>query len=172
MVDIQISKNIVQEIDFSCNEDETYSIKVKDDYSLSTSLMKVYDEIKNLLDILTNQRGKFYYKIESLISYYDTVINKTTIGTIKTFAIKHPSDLFEFTEIICMLSRDFKKIINAKIINITIKIYYDYNKVKHDFDSGKNYLTCIDLEDFKKEFIKIGAIPIKYINEPLIFRRK
>ena len=109
-MDIQISKNITQKIDFSCNEDETYIIKVKDNYSLSTSLIKVYDEIKTLLNFLTNQRGKFYYKIESLISHKDRMINKYRVCTIKAFIIKHPSDLFGFIEIICMLSRDFKKI--------------------------------------------------------------
>ena len=133
-MDTQISKNITKSIVTSGNEDEIYNIKVKDHYSLSTSLIRVYDEIKNLLDILTNEKGKFYYKIESLISYQDTVIHKYSVRTIKTYTIKHPSDLQEFIEIICILSRNFKTSIDAKILNISINIYYDYNKAKHDSD--------------------------------------
>ena len=171
-MDIQISKNITQKINFLCNKDETYILEVKDNYSLSTSLIRVYDEIKNLLDILTNKKGKFCYKIVSLISYKDTIINKYSLCVIKTFTIKYPSDLFEFIEIICMLSRNFKKTIDAEILGITIKMYYDYNKAKNDSDSDQNYLTCIEPEEFKKELIKNGSMPIKYINKPLIFRRK
>ena len=62
-----------------------------------------------------------------------------------------------------MLSRNFKTSIDP---------YYDYNKAKNDSDSSQNYSTCIDPEDFKKELIKNGSIPIKNVNKPLIFRRK
>ena len=171
-MDIQISKNITKNRVTFHNADETYGIDVKDDYSLSTSLIKVYDEIKNLLDISTNGKGKFYYKIESLIIYHDTIINKNKICLIKTFTIKYPSDLFDFIEIICILLRNFKKTIDAKILTIDINIYYDYIKAKYDSDSDQNYLTCIEPEDFEKDLIENGSIPIKYINKPLIFRRK
>ena len=127
---MQISKNITKIRVTFHNADETYCIDVEDDYSLSTSLIKVYDEIKNLLDILTNEKGKFYYRIESLIIYHDTIIKKDKIRVIKIFTIKYPSDLFDFIEIICMLPRNFKKTIDAKILTIDIKIYFDYNKAK------------------------------------------
>ena len=130
----QVSKNIIKCLVKLGNTDGTYIIKVKDDYSLPISLIRVYDEIKNLLDILTNEKGKFYYKIESLITYHDTIINKKTIRMIKTFTIKHLSDLFEFIEIICMLSCNFQKTIDAEILGITIEIYYDYNKAEYDSD--------------------------------------
>ena len=127
---IQISTNITKDSVTFYNADETYSIKVKDDSSLSTSLIKVYDEIKNLLNILTNEKGKFYYKIESLITCQNTITNKKKIPIIKIFAIKYPSDLFELIEIICMLSRNFKKSIDPYILSINTNVYYDYNKAK------------------------------------------
>ena len=83
----QISKNITKCLVKLGNTDETYIIKVKDDYSLSILLIRVYDEIKNLLDILTNEKGKFYYKIVSLIKYQDIITNKKTIRITKTFTI-------------------------------------------------------------------------------------
>ena len=169
---MKISKNITKDTVTFYNADETYNIKVKDDYSLSTSLIKVYDEIKNLLNILTNEKGKFYYKIESLITCQNTITNKKKIRIIKTFTIKHPSDLFELNKIICMLSRNFKKSIDPYMLSININIYYDYNKAKYDFDSDKNYITCIGPEDFLNGLIKSGSIPIKYVREPLIFIHK
>ena len=83
----QISKNITKCLVKLGKTDETYIIKVKDDYSLSILLIRVYDKIKNLLDILTNEKGKFYYKIESLIKYQDIITNKKTIRITKTFTI-------------------------------------------------------------------------------------
>ena len=76
---MQISKHI----DPLHNADETYYIDVKYDYCLTSSLNSVYDEIKNLLAILTNEKGKFYYKIESLISASYLHKNKDTIRKIK-----------------------------------------------------------------------------------------
>ena len=135
---MKISKNITKNKVTFHNTDETYDIKVKDDYSLSTSLINVYDEIKNLLDILTNEKGKFCFKIESLIIHHDTIINKDRLRIIKSFTIKYPSDLYAFIEIICMLSRNFKKSIDARILTIDINIYYDYNKAKYDSDCDQN----------------------------------
>ena len=40
-----------------------------------------------------------------------------------------------------MLSGNFKKTIDAEILGITIKVYYDYNKAKNDSDSNQNYFT-------------------------------
>ena len=42
---MKISKNITKNKVTFHNTDERYDIKVKDDYSLSTSLINVYDEI-------------------------------------------------------------------------------------------------------------------------------
>ena len=39
-------------------------------------MIRLYNEIKNLLDILTNEKEKFHYKIDSLITCEDTITNK------------------------------------------------------------------------------------------------
>ena len=62
---MKISKHITKNKKPFNNADGTYYIEVKYDYCFKKSLICVYVEVTNLLD---NKKGKFYYKIEPLIS--------------------------------------------------------------------------------------------------------
>ena len=134
-MDTQISKNITKNIVTFDNADRTYSIEAKDEYCKTTSLNRVYDEIKHLLTTLFNEKGEFYYKITSHVSNLSLINDGYRINKIKSYYLKYPSDSHEFAEIISMLSYDFHNLIDAKIFNININIYYRHNKIKYDSDS-------------------------------------
>ena len=131
---MQISKNISKTLEPFNNADETYDIKVKYDYRISKSLDSVYDEIKNLLAILTNEKGKFYYEITSHIYALNLNKNNYNIRKIKSCSLIHPTDSYEFVDMIAILSQDFHNLMDEKIFTMNINIFYDHNKVKLDSD--------------------------------------
>ena len=86
---------------------------------------------------MKKEKGKFSYKIESLISASHLHKNKDTIRKIKSCTLIHPTDSYELVQIISMLSRDFNNIpgyFELKILTININIFYDYNEVNSDSD--------------------------------------
>ena len=106
------------------------------------SLICVYVKVKHFLD---NKKGKFYYKIEPLISA-SRLNNKKKIqtGKIKTCILTHSTNSYKLFDILHMSSKQFFDVqyyFELKILSINSNIYYDYSKSKYDFDCDQQLLN-------------------------------
>ena len=84
------------------NADETYIIKVKHKRCIISSLSSVFDEIKDLLTISFNEKGKFYFKILIHTDALNLNTNKKIIHIIKSPNYLVPSDSYKLDDIISL----------------------------------------------------------------------